>query len=139
MKRLLLAAVLLVLLAGGYYFRGFFFKTEDLTGRVYEHRLSSGNPDELYRSVPVVEAQMRRLPGLQDVNSDLQVETTQTIVEVDRQTMRPVYAMLPGITISFKVAPGVALGEAIHQIQDMEKQLALPATITSVFSERLGR
>jgi len=71
MKRLLVAAVLVVLLAGGYYFRRFFFETA--TDRsVYQYTLQSGNLDELYRFAPVVEAQMRRLPVLQDVSSDLQ-------------------------------------------------------------------
>jgi HAE1 family hydrophobic/amphiphilic exporter-1 len=41
---------------------------------------------------------------------------------------------LPAVTISFNLAPGVALGEAIDQIQDMERRLALPATITPSFS-----
>jgi multidrug efflux pump subunit AcrB len=153
MKRLLLAGVLLVLLAGGYYFRGFFFKAQDLN--IYQYTLNSGNADELYRFEPVVEAEMRRLPGLQDVNSDLQVEVSETI-DLDRQKaegcdrlrddhtkfsacMERAKVMLPGITISFKIAPGVALGQAIDQIQDMERQLALPATITTSFSKRSGR
>jgi multidrug efflux pump subunit AcrB len=38
------------------------------------------------------------------------------------------------VTISFNLAPGVALGEAIDQVQNMERQLALPATITPGFS-----
>ena len=155
MKRLLLAAVLLVLLAGGYYFRGFFFKAQDLTGRVYEYRLSSGNPDELYRFEPVVEAEMRRLPVLQDVNSDLRVEVSETI-DLDRQKtegcdrlrddrtkfsacMERAKVMLPGITISFKLAPGARLAQAIDQIQVMERRLALPATVTTGFSMRPGR
>jgi HAE1 family hydrophobic/amphiphilic exporter-1 len=41
---------------------------------------------------------------------------------------------LPAVTLSFNVAPGFALGEAINQIQDMERRLALPATITASFS-----
>jgi hydrophobic/amphiphilic exporter-1 (mainly G- bacteria), HAE1 family len=41
---------------------------------------------------------------------------------------------LPAVTISFNLAPGVALGEAIDQIQEMERRLALPATITPGFS-----
>jgi hydrophobic/amphiphilic exporter-1 (mainly G- bacteria), HAE1 family len=41
---------------------------------------------------------------------------------------------LPAVTISFNLAPGVALGEAIDQIQDMERRLALPAAITAGFS-----
>jgi HAE1 family hydrophobic/amphiphilic exporter-1 len=41
---------------------------------------------------------------------------------------------LPAVTISFNLAPGVALGEAIEQIAQMERRLALPATITPGFS-----
>jgi HAE1 family hydrophobic/amphiphilic exporter-1 len=41
---------------------------------------------------------------------------------------------LPAVTISFNLAPGVALGEAIERIQDMERGLGLPATITTGFS-----
>jgi hypothetical protein len=119
MKRLVLAAVLLILLAGGYYFRGFFLETQDLNIHLYT--LYSGNPDELYRFEPVVEAQMRRLPILQDVNSDLQVEISETIdldlkaegcdrLRDDRTKFSACVArakvMLPGITISFKLAPG---------------------------------
>jgi hypothetical protein len=153
MKRLLLSAVLLILLAGGYYFRGFFLETQDLNIHLYT--LYSGNPDELYRFEPVVEAQMRRLPILQDVNSDLQVEISETIdldrlkaegcdrLRDDRTKFSACVArakvMLPGITISFKLAPGVALGQAIAQIQDMERRLALPAAITTSFSKRPGQ
>ena len=153
MRRLLLAAVLLVLLAGGYYFRGFFFETQDLN--TYQYTLQSGNPDELYRFEPVVEAEMRRLPVLQDVNSDLQVEVGETIdgdrlkaegcdrLRDDRTKFSACMArakvMLPGITISFKLAPGARLAQAIDQIQVMERRLALPATITTSFSMRPGR
>jgi HAE1 family hydrophobic/amphiphilic exporter-1 len=41
---------------------------------------------------------------------------------------------LPAVTISFNLAPGVALGEAIERIQEMERGLGLPATITTGFS-----
>jgi len=41
---------------------------------------------------------------------------------------------LPAVTISFNLAPGVALGEAIERIRDMERGLGLPATITTGFS-----
>ncbi|HMA71002.1 MAG TPA: efflux RND transporter permease subunit [Xanthobacteraceae bacterium] len=183
------------------------------TRSLYQYTLQSGNLDELYRFAPLVEAQMRRLPALQDVGSDLQIKSPQAIVNVDRQkaaalglsaeqirttlynsfgsrqvatifTANNDYAVilelgpsfqesadslsklfvrsstgqliplgtvatvshvagpltvthlgqLPAVTISFNLAPGVALGEAIDRIQDMEKQLALPATITPAFS-----
>jgi multidrug efflux pump subunit AcrB len=129
MKRLLLAGLLLVLLAGGYYFVGVFFETQNLD--TYEYTLQSHNLDELNTFAPVVEAQLRRLPVLQDVSSDLQVKNPEAIGNAR--------LMLPRITISFKLAPGVALGQGIDQIQRMERGLPLPATITTSFSKRSGR
>ena len=52
---------------------------------LYQYTLQSGNLDELYRFAPLVEAQMRRLPALQDVGSDLQIKNPQAIVNIDRQ------------------------------------------------------
>jgi HAE1 family hydrophobic/amphiphilic exporter-1 len=184
---------------------------------LYQYTLQSGNLDELYRFAPLVAAQMRRLPALQDVGSDLQIKNPQAIVNVDRQkaaalgltaeqirttlynsfgsrqvatlyTASNDYAIilelgpsfqedtdalskvfvrstagqlvplgtvatvsqvagpltvthqgqLPAVTISFNLAPGVALGAAIDQIQDMERRLALPATITPGVAARPG-
>ena len=180
---------------------------------LYQYTLQSSNLDELYRFAPLVEAQMRRLPILQDVGSDLQIRSPQAVLNVDREKAAALgltaeqirttlynsfgsrqvatiytpsndYAVmleldpsfqqnvddlskvfvrsvggqlvplatvasvsqvagpltvnhqgqLPAVTISFNLAPGVALGEAIDQIQDMQRRLALPATITPGFS-----
>ena len=179
----------------------------------YQYTLQSGDLDQLYRFAPLVEAQMRRLPVLEDVGSDLQIKSPQAVVDVDRdkaaalgltaeQIRNTLYSsfgtrqvatiytpsndyavilevapsfqqtaddlakvflrsaggqlvpldtvatigqvsgpqtinhlgQLPSVTISFNLAPGVALGEAIEQILDMEKRLALPATISTGFS-----
>ncbi len=40
---------------------------------------------------------------------------------------------LPAVTISFNLAPGVALGTAVAEIQKMEAQAHLPATVTGSF------
>ena len=40
---------------------------------------------------------------------------------------------LPAVTISFNLAPGVALGTADSEIQNLEAQMHLPATITGSF------
>jgi multidrug efflux pump subunit AcrB len=133
MKHLLLAVVFLVLLASGYYFYGLFFETT--TDRsLYQYTLQSGNLDDLYRFAPVVEAQMRRLAVLQDVSSDL--ENPQAMVNVDEAAAQ---GQLPAVTISFNLAPGVALSDAITQIVDSEKRLALPATITSSLARASAR
>jgi hypothetical protein len=129
MKRLLLAGLLLVLLVAGYYFVGSFFETRSVD--TYEYTLQSENLDELNSLAPVVEAQLRRLPVLQDVSSDLQVKNPEAIGNAR--------LMVPGLTISFKLAPRVALGEGIDQIQRMEKGLPLPASITTSLSKRSGR
>jgi hydrophobe/amphiphile efflux-1 (HAE1) family protein len=39
----------------------------------------------------------------------------------------------PAVTISFNLAPGVALGEAIDKIQALERQLQMPATVGGAF------
>jgi HAE1 family hydrophobic/amphiphilic exporter-1 len=41
---------------------------------------------------------------------------------------------MPAVTIFFNLAPGVSLGDAINRIQDIEKRLGLPPTVTAGFS-----
>jgi HAE1 family hydrophobic/amphiphilic exporter-1 len=40
---------------------------------------------------------------------------------------------LPSVTISFNLAPGVALGQAVTAIQEAQRDLNLPATLTTSF------
>jgi HAE1 family hydrophobic/amphiphilic exporter-1 len=40
---------------------------------------------------------------------------------------------LPAVTISFNLRPGVALGDAVEQIQKVERDLRLPATLATSF------
>jgi HAE1 family hydrophobic/amphiphilic exporter-1 len=180
---------------------------------LYQYTLQAGNLDDLFRFAPLVDAEIRKLPGLQDISSDLQIKSPQTILNIDRQKaatlgltaeqiratlynsfgsrqvatiytasndyavileLGPSYqenaealsktfvrsaagqlvplgtvatvtqgagpltvnhqGQLPAVTISFNLAPGVALGDAISRIQDMERRLVFPATITAGFS-----
>src|SRR5207244_9537316 len=39
----------------------------------------------------------------------------------------------PAVTLSFNLAPGVALGDAVTKIQDAERQLNMPASIRASF------
>jgi HAE1 family hydrophobic/amphiphilic exporter-1 len=179
----------------------------------YQYTLQAGNLGDLYRFAPLVDAEIRKLPVLQDISSDLQIKSPQTILNVDRQkaaalgltaeqirttlydsfgsrqvatiytasndygvilevdpsfqqraddlskvfvrstagqliplntvaTLTRVAApltvnhqgQLPAVTISFNLAPGIALGEAIERIQDMERRMVFPPTITAGFS-----
>jgi hypothetical protein len=128
MKRFVLTGVFLFLVAGGYYFSSFFFGNLMHQSLVYRYRLQSDNLDDLRRYAPVIEAQMRELPVLKDVSVDTQLNS----VDVDHQkTTVPGVKELPMMTVSFSLAPKVALPDAIAQIHDMEIRLALPATITT--------
>src|ERR1043166_6644713 len=172
-----------------------------------------GDLEDLYRFAPLVQAEFRRLSGLQDVTTDLQIKSPQTILNIDRQkaaalgltaeqirttlynsfgsrqvatifTASNDYAVIlelgpafqeneealskvfvrsaagllvpletvatltrvagpltvnhqgqvPAVTIFFNLAPAVSLGEAISRIQEVEKRLGLPPTITAGFS-----
>jgi HAE1 family hydrophobic/amphiphilic exporter-1 len=180
---------------------------------VYQYTMQSGDLEDLYRFAPLVQAEFRRLSGLQDVTTDLQIKSPQTILNIDRQkaaalgltaeqirttlynsfgsrqvatifTASNDYAVIlelgpafqeneealskvfvrsaagllvpletvatltrvagpltvnhqgqvPAVTIFFNLAPAVSLGEAISRIQEVEKRLGLPPTITAGFS-----
>jgi len=182
-----------------------------LTKGLYQFTLQSPDTTELYRYAPLLEAKMRALPGLLDVNSDLQIKNPQVNVIINRDKaatlgvtaqqiedalyyaygsrqistiyapnneywvimeLEPRYQMdpaamqwlyirsnsgqlvpldvlatltrslgpltinhmgqLPGVTISFNLKPGVALGEAVAEVQKLARQI-LPATITTSF------
>ena len=180
---------------------------------LYQYTLQAGNLEELFRFAPLVDAAIRKLPGLQDISSDLQIRSPQAVLDIDQQkaatlgltaeqirttlydsfgsrqvatiyTASNDYAVileldpryqenaedlsrtfvrstagqlvplstvatvtqaagpltvnhqgqLPAVTISFNLAPGVSLGEAINRVQDMERQLVFPPTITAGFA-----
>jgi hydrophobic/amphiphilic exporter-1 (mainly G- bacteria), HAE1 family len=55
-----------------------------LTKSQYQYTLQSPDTDELYSVAPVLEAKLRTIPQLQDVNSDLQIKNPQVNLEIDR-------------------------------------------------------
>ncbi|HET9182815.1 MAG TPA: efflux RND transporter permease subunit [Candidatus Angelobacter sp.] len=55
-----------------------------LTNAQYQYTLQSPDTKELYRDAPKMEAALRKLPMLRDVNSDLQVSNPQLTLQVDR-------------------------------------------------------
>jgi HAE1 family hydrophobic/amphiphilic exporter-1 len=50
----------------------------------YQFALQSPDTEELYKYAPILEAKVRDLPGLQDVNTDLQIKNPQVNVLIDR-------------------------------------------------------
>lgn len=55
-----------------------------LTKSQYQFTLQSPDTEELYRYCSILEAKLRELPQLQDVNSDLQIKTPQLNIDIDR-------------------------------------------------------
>jgi hydrophobic/amphiphilic exporter-1 (mainly G- bacteria), HAE1 family len=183
-----------------------------LTKALYQYTLQDADLKELYRWAPVVFDKMRVLPGLQDVNTDLQITNPQVVVKIDRDKastlgvtaqqienalnyaygspqVSTIYTpsneywvmmellprfqahpadlsllyvrsaggqlvplssvasltrsvgpltvnhlgQLPAVTISFNLRPGVALGDAVGLIQKMQRDLRLPATLSTSF------
>jgi HAE1 family hydrophobic/amphiphilic exporter-1 len=183
-----------------------------LTKALYQYTLQDADLNELYHWAPVVLDRMRTLPGLQDVNTDLQITSPQAMVEIDRDKastlgvtaqqienalnyaygqpqvstiytpsneywvmmeLLPRYqthpadlsllyvrsaggqlvplnavaklsrgvgpltvnhlGQLPAVTISFNLRPGVALGDAVTEIEKLKRDLRLPATLSTSF------
>ncbi|HEV3216611.1 MAG TPA: efflux RND transporter permease subunit [Vicinamibacterales bacterium] len=51
---------------------------------LYQYTLQDTDTAELYEWAPIMEAKMRDLPGLVDVNSDLQIKNPQIRIDMDR-------------------------------------------------------
>jgi HAE1 family hydrophobic/amphiphilic exporter-1 len=179
---------------------------------LYQMVVGSANLEEIYSWVPKLTDKMQALPGLLDVNTDLQVRSPQLKVEIDRdranslgisaeqiedtlfsaygarlvstiftqtnqfsvitevapeyqnspetlsklyvhsaqgqlvpldtlakvlRTVGPLsvnhFGQLPSATISFNLAPGLSLGEAAATINDMVREMQMPATISVSF------
>jgi HAE1 family hydrophobic/amphiphilic exporter-1 len=184
----------------------------------YQYTLQDGDLDELYRMAPLMLDKISRLPGFQDVTSDLQLQNRQALVNFDRDKMAqfgvtaeaarnalysafgtrqistiyapsndyevileidPAYqqdpsalsklyirasngpgggggqmvpldsfttiyqgvgpvtvnhqGQLPSVTISFNLADGVSLGEAVSAIGRVEREANLPVTVATGF------
>jgi HAE1 family hydrophobic/amphiphilic exporter-1 len=178
----------------------------------YQYTIQDPDFDELQHATTEMEAGMRKLPGMQDVTSDLQLNNPELFVDIDRQKaatlgvtvdqvrntlysafgarqvatiysssnaywvvlqlapqyrqdpsalaslyvrgaggrMVPLSAVTsiqrrigpltvnhqsgtPAATISFNLAPGVSLGEAVTRVQALERELSLPATVSTGF------
>jgi hydrophobic/amphiphilic exporter-1 (mainly G- bacteria), HAE1 family len=72
----------------------------------YQVTLQASSTSELYDAATMLERRMRELPSLQDVNSNLQINTPQINVDIDRQQ-----AATRGVTIAqIQTALGDAFG-----------------------------
>src|SRR5206468_1600287 len=116
---------------------------EDRVSRTqYQFTLESANPDELAEWVHRLTARLSELPQLADVASDLQDQGLQAFLSIDRATagrlgITPAaidhLGQFPAATISFNLAPGVALGDAVQAIETEAQALGLPPSIRASF------
>jgi HAE1 family hydrophobic/amphiphilic exporter-1 len=51
---------------------------------LYQFTLQDPDTEELYRWAPILEAKLRDTPGLEDVNSDMQIKNPQIRIDMDR-------------------------------------------------------
>ena len=177
----------------------------------YQYALQDPDTDELYRVAPGFEAALRNVPGLTDVNSDLQIKNPELNLSLDREQIgalgltvdqvesalssaygsrqisqifapndeyqvimqvAPQYqrdpaalsmlyvqstagklvplssvvtaretvgpqsvnhiGQLPSVTLSFNIAPGVALGDAVARVEQLARE-SLPSTVSGSF------
>jgi HAE1 family hydrophobic/amphiphilic exporter-1 len=183
-----------------------------LSKALYQYTLQAPDTQELYHWAPILYERLRALPGLQDVNTDLQITSPQVTVDIDRdkaasvgvtvdqiesalgaaygskqvstiftpanqywvilevdpEFQRDVTALerlhvrsgtgrlvplgavatitpgvgpltvthlgqLPSVTISFNTKPGVSLSDAVAQVEAVQRELRVPATISATF------
>ncbi|MGH7338906.1 MAG: efflux RND transporter permease subunit, partial [Candidatus Rokuibacteriota bacterium] len=183
-----------------------------LTKAVYQYTLQDADLQELYQWAPLLFDRLRQLPGLQDVNTDLQITSPQIVVDIDRDRaaalgvtvdqiesalgaaygsrqvstiytpsnqfwvmleLDPQYqrdptalsrlhvrgnsgrlipldavarmtpglgpltvthlGQLPSVTISFNTKPGVSLSDATAQVEAVQRELRVPATLNTTF------
>jgi HAE1 family hydrophobic/amphiphilic exporter-1 len=183
----------------------------NLTKSLYQYTLQGADTRELYKVSQAMESQIRTLPGLQDVASDLQITSPQIMINIDRDkasalgvtagqiesalasayaqqqvstiytptneywviielmpqyqtnpdTLKMLYirsssgklvqldavakltrtlgpltvnhlGQLPAVTVSFNLKPGVPLGDAVNEINQIART-EVPATVTTSF------
>jgi HAE1 family hydrophobic/amphiphilic exporter-1 len=183
-----------------------------LTKAVYQYTLQDADLAELYHWAPLLFNRLRQLPGLQDVNTDLQITSPQIVVDIDRdkasalgisadqiqtalgaaygsQQVSTIYTpsnqywvilevdpqyqrdptalgrlfvratngrlvpldsiarmtpglgplvvthlgQLPSVTISFNTKAGVSLSDAVSQVEAVQRELRVPATLSATF------
>jgi multidrug efflux pump len=84
------------------------------------------------------------IPGPQATQTQAAGSTQVPLSTVTRFVEKPVSLVVnhigqfPASTVSFNLAPGVALGEAVKAIENAERELALPVSIRTTFQGAAG-
>jgi hydrophobe/amphiphile efflux-1 (HAE1) family protein len=86
---------------------------------------------------PELEGRLETLNELYVRGANGQFVPLSTVVKVDATRLGPLsvnhQSLFPAVTISFNLAPGAALGDAVNAIKGAEAQLGLPPTVQGSF------
>ena len=117
------------------------FQVEDALASAYGDRQVSTiyRPEDSYFVITELELQYQRDPAVLSMlyirSSNGQLVPLNTVAKMT-QSLGPLTVnhtgQLPSVTISFGLKPGVALGDAVQQVEDLARR-TLPATITGSF------
>jgi HAE1 family hydrophobic/amphiphilic exporter-1 len=117
-----------------------------LTKSQYQFTVQGPDTNELYQFEPKLEEQLRQLPGLQDVTSDLQMKNPQVNIEIDRdkaaalgisatQVEDALYTAYGSRQISTIYAPN----NAYRVIMELQPQFQLdPSTLSMLYVHASG-
>jgi len=89
-----------------------------LSKSTYQYTLQDADTDELYRYATDMESRIAHLPGVQDVNSDLELRNRQAIVHVDTDKAASLGITLDQIRNTFYSAFGARQISTIYEPSD---------------------
>jgi HAE1 family hydrophobic/amphiphilic exporter-1 len=88
------------------------------TNSLYQYTLQSLNAQELYEYVPKLEEKIKTIPGLQDVNSDVEMSTPQLQVEIDHKKAASVGITAQQVESALSSAYGTRQVSTIYTAND---------------------
>ena len=112
-----------------------------LTKSQYQYTLQGPDTDELYEAAPVLEAKLRALPQLQDVNTDLLIKNPQVNLEIDRDkaaalgvTAQQIESALSAAYSSQQISTILAPTNQYQVIMELEPRYqADPSSLTMLY------
>jgi len=112
-----------------------------LTKSQYQYTLQGPDTDELYKAAPLLEAKLRALPQLQDVNTDLLIKNPQVNLEIDRDkaaalgvTAQQIESALSAAYSSQQISTILAPTNQYQVIMELEPRYqADPSSLTMLY------
>jgi len=112
-----------------------------LTKSQYQYTLQGPDTDELYKAAPALEAKLRALPQLQDVNTDLLIKNPQVNLEIDRDkaaalgvTAQQIESALSTAYSTLQISTILAPTNQYQVIMELEPQYqADPSSLTMLY------